>query len=291
MGNDGGVLASTANEDGIAVAREAGFHAILEEHLARLDAPSDLPVVICGMAGSRQGWKECGYLEVPAELDDLWKHVAGVNGLNRPVTILPGISQAPGQSSDVMRGEETKLFGASMEGHGAHTYCIPGQHSKWALMAKSQVQGFRTFMTGEMIDVLSRQTILQHSLEGAAEVEAGDPAFSTGVRDGWLNADKLTSTLFSIRAGDLLEHRSPDENLARLTGLMIGAELAGAEPGSDGVALVASGQLAQLYQSAFATCGIDVRLIDAEIAVQRGLFEVWRALISADNTHARSSRS
>ncbi|TDH39434.1 2-dehydro-3-deoxygalactonokinase [Pseudohoeflea suaedae] len=291
MGNDGTVLAGSTSDDGIAAAREAGFHAILEKHLAGLEAPSGLPVVICGMAGSRQGWKESGYLSVPAELDDLWRHATQVSGLDRPVTILPGISQAPGQSSDVMRGEETKLFGASMEGHGAHSYCIPGQHSKWVLMAKSQVQGFRTFMTGEMIDVLSRQTILQHSLEGAAEVEAGDPAFSTGVRDGWLNPGKLTNTLFSIRAGDLLEHRSPDENRARLTGLMIGAELAGAEPGTDGVALVASGQLAQLYQSAFATCGIEVRLIDAEIAVQRGLFEVWRALVSAAYAHARNSRS
>ncbi len=278
MSRDGTLLAQSQSDDGVDAARQTGFETVLERHLAELQAPPDLPALICGMAGSRQGWKEAGYLQTPAELDDLWAHATRIEGLGRSVTILPGVAQSAGQDTDVMRGEETRLFGASMEGQGAHSYCLPGLHSKWVRMAGSQVRSFRTFMTGEMIEVLSRQTILHHSLEGAGEVQAGDPAFATGVRDGWLDAGRITHTIFSIRAGDLLEDRSPDENRARLAGLMIGAEIAGAEPGSSGVALVASGSTAQLYQAALETCGVEVRLIDTDIAVQRGLLEIWRSL-------------
>jgi 2-dehydro-3-deoxygalactonokinase len=281
MSRDGTVLAKIRSDEGIEKARSVGFAIVLEHHLARLNAPEELPVLICGMAGSRQGWREAGYLQSPAELDDLWKHATQIGETGRSVMIVPGVSQSTDQDSDVMRGEETKLYGASMEGRGAHSYCLPGQHSKWVRMAGSQIRSFRTFMTGEMIDVLSRQTILHHSLSGAADVQAGDPAFVTGVRDGWLDAGRITHSIFSIRAGDLLQDRTPDENHARLTGLMIGAEIAGAEPGTDGVALVASGATAQLYQAALDTCGVGVRLIDEDIAVQRGLLEIWRRIAAA----------
>ncbi|MAY62057.1 MAG: 2-dehydro-3-deoxygalactonokinase [Rhizobiales bacterium] len=278
MSRNGTVLGECESEEGLETGRREGFQAILDRHLSRLEAPRELPALICGMAGSRQGWKEAGYLRTPAELENLWGHATTISGLARNVTILPGVSQASGEGADVMRGEETRLFGASMEGQGAHSYCLPGLHSKWVRMAGSRIQSFRTFMTGEMIEVLSRQTILHHSLEGAAEVQAGDPAFTTGVRDGWLDAGRITHSIFSVRASHLLEDRTPDENRARLTGLLIGAEIAGAEPGTNGVALVASGSIARLYQSALETCGIEVRLIDADIAVQRGLLEVWRSL-------------
>jgi hypothetical protein len=76
----------------------------------------------------------------------------------------------------------------------------------------------------------------------------------------------------------LLHATGQDENRARLSGLLIGAELAGAGVrGGEEIALVASGALQRLYHTALSECGAHLRDIDAEIAVQRGLMEAWRS--------------
>lgn len=55
---DGNVLRESRGDDGLISAKETGFETLLERHLASVDASDDLPVVICGMAGSRTGWIE-----------------------------------------------------------------------------------------------------------------------------------------------------------------------------------------------------------------------------------------
>lgn len=70
---------------------------------------------------------------------------------------------------EVMRGEETQIFGAiSMEPslqnaiHQGMPVLIglPGTHAKWAVVENNTITDFRTFMTGELFDVLSRHSIL-----------------------------------------------------------------------------------------------------------------------------------
>jgi len=62
----GKVLAERRGDDGLITAREKGFSTVLEGHLAAMGAPEALPVIICGMAGSRQGWIEAPYVGVPS---------------------------------------------------------------------------------------------------------------------------------------------------------------------------------------------------------------------------------
>ncbi|TIX12728.1 MAG: 2-dehydro-3-deoxygalactonokinase, partial [Mesorhizobium sp.] len=64
----GKVLAERRGDDGLITAREKGFSKVLEGHLAAMGAPETLPVIICGMAGSRQGWLEAPYVTVPSPL-------------------------------------------------------------------------------------------------------------------------------------------------------------------------------------------------------------------------------
>ena len=146
-------------------------------------------------------------------------------------------------------------------------------------MRGASVTGFETFMTGELFATISARTILMHSTGGdEGGVDAQDPAFLTGVRDGWTRPEKTTHHLFSIRAGQLLHDRGAIENRARLSGLLIGAEFAGAGiRGDEQIGLVASGTLQRLYHAALSESGVTVRDIDADVAVRRGLMESWNA--------------
>jgi 2-dehydro-3-deoxygalactonokinase len=277
MSLDGTVLAEHRSHEGMSEVAGRGFEAVLESHLEALAAPEHLPVVICGMAGSRQGWVEAGYIDTPADVTTIGETATIVPDTVRQIIIVPGLAVRSEGEPDVMRGEETQLLGAHFDMPGGERYCMPGTHSKWVSMDGSTVTGFETFMTGELFSVISGQTILKHSTGGEGSIGATDPAFLTGVRDGWTQPAKTTHHLFSIRAGQLLYGHEASENRARLSGLLIGAEFAGAGVlGDEQIGLVASGALQRIYHAALAECGVKVRDIDADVAVRRGLLESWQ---------------
>src|SRR3954451_5976426 len=68
LDRQGAVLDERRSDDGMLATPKDGFAAVLERHLAALQAPDQLPVIICGMAGARQGWIEAPYVTVPAPL-------------------------------------------------------------------------------------------------------------------------------------------------------------------------------------------------------------------------------
>lgn len=277
MSADGTVLAEHRSHEGMSEVAGRGFETVMESHLEALAAPEHLPVVICGMAGSRQGWIEAGYIDTPADVTTIGEKATIVPGTARRIIIVPGLAVRSEAEPDVMRGEETQLLGAHLEMPGGVRYCMPGTHSKWVSMNGATVTGFETFMTGELFSVISGKTILKHSTGGDASISANDPAFLTGVRDGWTQPQKTTHHLFSIRAGQLLYDHPAEENRARLSGLLIGAEFAGAGiRGDEQIGLVASGALQRLYHAALAECGVKLRDIDADVAVRRGLLESWQ---------------
>ncbi|WP_322989253.1 2-dehydro-3-deoxygalactonokinase [Hoeflea sp.] len=286
---DGTVLAETRSHEGMNEVAGRGFETVLEGHLTTLSAPRQLPAVICGMAGSRQGWIEAGYLDIPANVTGIGQNATRVPGVAREIAIIPGLAVRSNDEPDVMRGEETQLLGAYLEMPGGARYCMPGTHSKWVSMDGAVVTGFETYMTGELFSAINDNTILTHSTGGAGPVDAQDPAFLTGVRDGWARPEKTTHHLFSLRAGHLLHATETGCNRARLSGLLIGTELAGAGiHGGEQVGLVASGSLQKLYHSALSECGAKLRDIDADMAVRRGLMEAWRSYSATTGDRKRA---
>ena len=80
--------------------------------------------------------------------------------------------------------------------------------------------------------------------------------------------------LFQVRSGQLLYGGTPSSAREKISGTLIGLELAAGLTGEiprTGITLVASGRLQMLYQLAFATVSVPVRSIGAEDAVRRGL--------------------
>lgn len=214
---DGQVLETRRQPWGIRNLPEGGFPAALAAITAGW--PS-LPCVAAGMVGSRNGWHEVPYLELPAGAPAL--AAALDRGDGRPM-LVPGLRDARGP--DVMRGEETQLIGLL----AAHpelvdaTIVLPGTHSKWATIRGRAIVAFRTLMTGELFALLRQHSILGAGIE--AEAGGAPEAFLEGVqatRDS--GAEGAMSRLFGTRArmldGSLAADAVPDY----LSGLLIGEE-------------------------------------------------------------------
>ena len=233
-------------------------------------------VVICGMAGARQGWLEAPYLDAPADLGAL------ALGAVRPAMadsrlapyILPGICQKAGGAEDVMRGEETQLLGLSALRPGfSGLVVMPGTHSKWARLDGSRVERFSTAMTGELFEVLRTHSVLRHSLAGDLDGPERDAGFDAGLTLGIEAPERLTATLFKVRAGSLLSGRQPDWCAGFLSGLLIGAEIGGQRDwiGDTEIPLIGGTGLCALYAKGFAGIGARTVIIDAAEATLAGL--------------------
>ncbi|WP_136659543.1 2-dehydro-3-deoxygalactonokinase [Nitratireductor sp. XY-223] len=289
LSEGGSVLAERRSHEGMTVAAETGFETVLESHLQVLKAPASLPVVICGMAGSRQGWQEARYLTVPALLSEVVARAVHVDGPSRDIRILPGLARRDTKRPDVMRGEETQLLGAFSGTRTSGLACMPGTHSKWVTVGKRSVTDFSTYMTGELFGLVARRSILRHAVGDADHCDPGSSDFLEAVADAHANPADLSRLLFSIRGGQLLHGREVTSSYERLSGLLIGSEIGAALANGDAdgpVHLIASGKLAGLYGAAFASLGLEIEDIDADEAVLKGLYTGARHFWPTMNTQA-----
>lgn len=283
VSKSGDILGERRSTEGMTTAMQTGFSKVLASHLEALGAPQGLPVIICGMAGARQGWVEAGYVDTPADLAEVLKGAVKVPGETSDVRILPGLAQRSAETPDVMRGEETQLLGALSTDHrtGEQLVCMPGTHSKWVSVRDMKVTGFSTFMTGELFDVIAKHSILSHAV-AQAEAFTGDcAAFRDAVTDSYANPQMATNRLFTVRSGQLLHGLSATDAKAKLSGTMIGLEIAGAHASASKdvtVILIASGALGELYKAAFDALSIKFMTIDADEAVRRGLIAAANAI-------------
>ncbi|RIY03340.1 2-dehydro-3-deoxygalactonokinase [Aureimonas flava] len=278
---DGTVLTERRAPDGLTAVTDGDFAGVLERHLAAMGVGAGVPAVLCGMVGSRTGWTEAAYLPVPTVLEGLANRATAVSCAGRPVHVLPGLAQH-GEAPDVMRGEETQLLGVVAEGFDDGLVCMPGTHSKWVRLEGGTVSGFATFMTGELFQLLRSHSILKQAVETDARLQPDDPGFAEGLALGLGRPSEVTNALFALRAGWLLEGIPPARQSARLSGLLIGLEFAGAMARlgrPTRVALLASGPIASLYEAAFEAAGLRLdRRLDADLCVRHGLLSAARSL-------------
>jgi len=272
---DGAVLAEHRSDEGMGATARDQFHSVLEAHLAALEVPESIPVVMCGMVGSRQGWVEASYLPVPVSLSDVAAAAVCIPGVARDIRIMPGLSKPDRQSPDVMRSEETQLLGLSRlaPAAGERFICMPGTHSKWVRMQGDSVIDFVSFLTGDAFAVLSRHSVLRHSLSGG-NVHPASAEFREAVSASLHSPADILARLFSIRPASLLQDLDPAAAAARMSGYLIGQEIAGAKARfalPDRVDLIGDPRLGALYDEALAIAGISCTLHDSDTAVIAGL--------------------
>ena len=144
---------------------------------------------------------------------------------------------------------------------------MPGTHSKHLAIAERAIRDFRTFMTGELFDVVSAHTILRYSVAPLGETVALlNPDHLTAFRAGVEHARRLplAAALFRVRTRQLLDQAAPETNRAFLSGTLIGAELAhlaGQRQADETIVLAAGRALAPLYRQGIESLGLDSRAL------------------------------
>ena len=280
--SDGG---ATRLSQGLAPAdRGAAFERHLRSIVGDWLAP-DRVVLACGMVGSAHGWREAAYLECPVDLSRLGERLVVVDGSDGlAVHLVPGVSQRPpGRAPDVMRGEETQVAGVLAHdprlAEGVAWLVLPGTHSKWVKVDDGRIVSFATSMTGELFDLLRAHSVLARSLAPATSFDAAafergcDAARETG-------GAELARLLFGVRTLGLFDAMPATALVDYLSGLVIGAELAGSLARVDAdVPLVLAGdaRLCERYRHAFDRFG---RRCESSIADAAG-HGLWRIARSA----------
>lgn len=236
-----GVMQLPAANDG----DKAGFESAFEQACGDwLRAAPNTPVIAAGMVGSRQGWHEAPYLEVPIAVDGIGANLSTLRSRDgQLIHIVPGLIQNS-MLPNVMRGEETQVIGVLNTldaGSDALSQDVliglPGTHSKWVQIhrskAQSQVAHFDTFMTGEVYAALCGHTILGRGMQvsdigSENDAAAAHRAFERGALVAQTSAGQagVLSTIFSTRTLGLTGVLDGASQREYLSGLLIGHEIA-----------------------------------------------------------------
>ncbi len=273
----GNVFSSAKSDRGSARLQPSEFEpALLDLTNAWLDQSRVTEVIVSGMAGAKAGWKEAPYLEAPCKPFSPISTVSPrIQDPRMSVTILPGIkTDKPG--IDIIRGEETQIAGYIGERAGFDgVICLPGTHSKWVRVENGLIVSFQTFMSGELYDLLANQSTLSSCVsDGGSETEEFISAVESGIRQ----PSALSGQLFGIRAASLLTGLSPARAAARLSGLIIGAELASCKPFWLGrnIVIIGDSPVSEAYALSLSMQGQKAEIFAAAEAAVAGLREFRR---------------
>jgi 2-dehydro-3-deoxygalactonokinase len=281
MAPNGEILDEVACGDGIGSVAAGAYPATLKRLIGRwLEAHPSLPVVASGMVGSRHGWREAAYVKCPAGPREVATQLTPVEAGNRRVHLAAGLSYVDEAAQpDVMRGEETEIFGVADS--GARLIVLPGSHSKWAKVNGDRVVAFKTFVTGELFAALRDHTVAG-AFARAAPAKSPGEAFALGVRRGAAavaceGKSGVIGLLFGARSLPLTGGLAEDDAGEYLSGLLIGAEIGEARrffPGEEPHVAGAEALVAR-YLAAFEALGVSARAAPRRAAA-RGLFRIAR---------------
>lgn len=263
----GDAVAQRTSDQGMGVLKPDQFAQVLAD---AIQGWGDLPVIACGMVGARQGWVEAPYAAVPCPATPQLMQVPG-----HQVWIACGVKQD--DPPDVMRGEETQIAGllaAKPDFDGV--VCLPGTHTKWARISAGEICSFQSFMTGEIFSLLSKQSVLRHTV-GAPD---DDAAFDAALQDALAQPHRAYARLFQLRAGALVGDLAPGVAASRLSGMLMGWELAGAKPYWLGqqVVIIGNPALSALYARALGAQGVSAIEANPDATTLAGLHKAWQTL-------------
>ena len=232
---DGRVLEQRSAAGGVMAVVNSAFEQVLRELCGDWLAQNDCALIASGMIGSRQGWRESPYLDCPAGIKAAARQLISVgvtlaDGARRVLYIAPGLRyQEANGAFDVMRGEETQIWGARL---APGSRCIlPGTHSKWAWTGSDgEILQFQTWMTGELFGLHAKHGILGRLMQ--QDHQRMDD-FRAGVKLGLVSVGQANHVVFAARTAGLMGQVSPEGLSDYLSGILIGLEIAGASARDD----------------------------------------------------------
>jgi 2-dehydro-3-deoxygalactonokinase len=272
---DGEILDELAEPRGILSFKKGEFASYLIATCARFTKAGAQFYLLSGMVGSKDGLAEVPYCPCPASAGHLALMVGWA--VKDRVAIVPGVRS---EFFDVMRGEETQVFGAAaVLGLQDALMVLPGTHSKWVDLEAGAITGFRTFMTGEFYSMLSQHSILAKNLPPADAPPAAldKEAFLQGIEFA-ADCESLMNSAFSLRVKSLFNQLNPQQAASYLSGLVIGDELISMQMGPGAQVVVVGAQaLTERYLIALEHLQVEARGLGTQ-AAWSGLHSIYTQL-------------
>lgn len=198
-----------------------------------------LPIIISGMASSSIGIKMLPYVKLPCSLQAASLFIGRLSAHHQELWLVSGMQT----EDDVLRGEETILQGMP-ESYSDGLVVLPGTHSKHVILADRQLADFRTFLTGELFELLCKQSTLSATVNPMAG-SFHKQAFMDGLEQS--GAGHLLNLVFHARTRQLLKQIPSEVNFDWLSGLLIGAEIRSLPAAPQNIILIAEGTLRERY--------------------------------------------
>lgn len=267
VGRDGTIRDRRASARGIMNVPDGRFGDTLRDEIGPWLALGEDQVLLSGMIGSRQGWKEAPYIPLPAGPGELARGLADIGFDWARVKLVPGLSGVDASGvAEVMRGEETQVMGVPALLRDGGIACLPGTHSKWVRVDGGRITGFTTHMTGEAFAALRGHTILGRMMrDGPADGAPFDAGLSRSAEPGG-----LLHHVFGVRALSLANRLPETDAPAYLSGILIGHEVRAALAGAPDkvVQIIGAPDLTALYARAIAAAGGYSERHDGEAAAK-----------------------
>lgn len=237
-------------------------------------------IIMSGMVGSRNGWREAPYLSVDQPISSLHDALMEIESALPGVRcrVVPGYRYLdPHGMPDVMRGEETQALGALRLSAADGWFLLPGTHSKWVRIEGGRIAEFLTFMTGELYALLSQHGTLSKAMTTRQSVPAAFEAGLHAARNG-----EFTHMAFCCRALVVTDMMPAEHTSSYLSGLLIGTELHDILQRTAGgigstVQVIGSPALAARYLNALEMLGVGARAWQPDevyVAALRALFNL-----------------
>ncbi len=275
------VIAERVSDNELGNLNQQGFELALRELVEDWIGEAPVNAIVCGMLGAGLDWAKAPYNTVPAS--PLAQSLVKLQSTDPRLQIygVPGLGQD--RPADVMHREETLIAGfLSQNENWDGVICLPGPQTKWVHISANEVVSFQTFMTGEIFDFLSSTSELRHSIGAGWD----KTAFFDAMDETLSRPETFAAKLFSIRAQDLLEVQGGEMARARLSGLLVGVELAAARPYWLGqqIAMISADSLMSVYAQALERQGAPVVLHDEKAMTIAGLIQAKKHLASPTHT-------
>ena len=231
-------------------------------------------IISCGMIGSKQGWIDTGYSK---NLNSKSNNLVKVKTKNKNIEfyIVKGLSQ--NNPYDVIRGEETQILGyLNLNKKFTGFICLPGTHSKWIKIYKGKIIKFKTYMTGEIFEILTKNSILKFSIN---DQNINKKVFKNSVIKSQKNNFNLFENLFVFRSRALLSKKKYYPK-SELLAYLIGNEIKSNINNIRNLKVVIIGSLtnSKLYSEALKILKIKNTIIDSRAITINGLKIFYKKL-------------
>jgi len=189
-----------------------------------------------GMITSGLGLYELSHVWAPAGVKELSESMECkvINEvIDKPIWFVPGIKNNLREINmdncelmDIMRGEEVETFGIlqKLKINGPALIILPGSHSKFvSLNSDNQVTGCVTTLAGELLSVITCNTILANALDNSFAKEISEEFILKGAH--YSNKVGLNRTCFTVRILDMFTKYTVNEKANFLLGAVLASDL------------------------------------------------------------------